>query len=144
MGRRLRTTMPQSTAQLTPHWDYLRNFREADNFFKSKQKKNFDSRHRAKDLPQLQKDTEVWITSGKEPAQGTIVGPGHTPRSYVIKTDKGEVRRNRGHLKAIPKFGTSLEIETPQNTETGQTTPTRPQTRSQTGCQIKRPMKLDL
>ena len=113
-------------------------------FLSDKSKKNFDSRHRAKDLPQLQKDTEVWITSGKEPAQGTIVGPGHTPRSYVIKTDKGEVRRNRGHLKAIPKFGTSLEIETPQNTETGQTTPTRPQTRSQTGCQIKRPMKLDL
>ncbi len=43
------------------------------------------------------------------------------------KQKKGEVRRNRGHLKAITKFGTSLEIETPQSTETGQSAPTRPQ-----------------
>ena len=99
MGRRLRTTIPQTMEQLTPRWDYLKRFREADRLFKSKQKENFDSRHRAKELPLLHKNTEVWITSGREPVPGTILRPAHTPISFVVKTEKGEVRRNRGNLQ---------------------------------------------
>ncbi|XP_062519247.1 uncharacterized protein K02A2.6-like [Corticium candelabrum] len=34
MERRLGTTMSQSTAQLTPHWNYIKKFCKADNLYK--------------------------------------------------------------------------------------------------------------
>ena len=53
MGRRLRTDIPQATAMLMPDWSYLQEFRDSDKKMKEAQKRNYDSRHRVKDLPAL-------------------------------------------------------------------------------------------
>lgn len=53
MGRRVRTTVPQTIAQLTPPWQYIQRFREADNSFKQRQEADFNKRHRVKELPIL-------------------------------------------------------------------------------------------
>ena len=55
MGRRLRTSVPQTDKFLVPEWPYLKNFREGDKAMREKQKENFDSRHRVKDLPPIPK-----------------------------------------------------------------------------------------
>ena len=63
MGRRLRTSVPQTDKMLIPQWPYLKSFRELDKQQKQKQKENFDLRHRAKELQPIPNDTEVWITT---------------------------------------------------------------------------------
>ena len=83
MGRRLQTSVPLTDKMLIPQWIYLETFRELDKKKKAKQKENFDLRHRAKDLPAIPDDTEVWITTGSEPVSGRVISPAGRPRSYV-------------------------------------------------------------
>lgn len=40
----------------------------------------------------------MWITTEK--AQGTVLGTAGMPKSYLVETDKGILRRNRIHLNA--------------------------------------------
>ena len=87
MGRPLRTTVPQTTNQLTPSWQYLKAVRERDRAFKLKQKADYDNRHRVKTLPELPSGAEVWITSETAHKRGTVSTAAHTPRSYIIKTE---------------------------------------------------------
>ena len=102
MGRRLRTSVPQTDKRLTPQWPYLKSFRERDKRYKEKQKENFDSRHRVKDLPSIPDDTDVWITTETEPAPGRVISPADRPRSYVMDTPSGQMVRNRSHLTVMP------------------------------------------
>jgi len=53
MGRQLRSTVPTSDTSLNPKWPNLDKFRKVDEDFKLKQKKKFDRRHRAVELPSL-------------------------------------------------------------------------------------------
>ena len=95
MGRRLRTSVPQTDSMLVPRWSYLEKFRESEKQYNIKQKENFDSKHRAKKLPPISNDTEVWITTEQEPVPGVVVSPADRPRSYVIETPSGQIERNR-------------------------------------------------
>ena len=72
MGRRIRTSIPQSDEQLIPSWSYLPGFQELNKQFKARQKRGFDRRHRVRELPELPEDTEVWITSHDKPVQGRV------------------------------------------------------------------------
>ena len=54
MGRQLRSTVPAPDNSLNPKWPNLDKFREADEEFKLKQKKNFDQRHRVVELPSFE------------------------------------------------------------------------------------------
>ena len=67
MDRRLKTSVPQTDSMLVPRWSYLEKFRESEKQYKIKQKENFDSKHRGKELPPISNDTEVWITTEPEP-----------------------------------------------------------------------------
>ena len=64
MGRKIRSTLPTSVTTLTPQWPYLNEFRKANQEFKQQQKRDFDQRHRVRDLPDIPDNTDVWITSG--------------------------------------------------------------------------------
>jgi len=84
-----------------PNWSYLEEFRKQDGEFKSKQKQDYDRRHRVQSLPPIPDESEVWITFGPQPVQGNATST-NAPRSYIIQTDSGEVCRNRSHLNVIP------------------------------------------
>ena len=138
MGRHIRTSLPQSDKHLIPEWPYLQEFRERNQSFKEKQKQDFDRRHRARELPAIPDETEVWIKSEGNPVQGQVVSSADTPRSYVVDTPTGQVRRNRHHLAVVPDR--SPEDESPPIV--APEPPGRIMTRSQTGTPIYSPERL--
>ena len=130
MGRRIRANIPQIKEQLVPEWKFLEEFRRQNKDFKEKQKRDYDRRHRTLPLSPIPDETDVWITSGTQPVPGRVVLPANTPRSYLIDTPSGRVRRNRQHLNVMP-----------DNTEHSDSdpSPNRIMTRSQTGTAIRPP-----
>ena len=137
MGRRLRTAIPQTDKQLTPEWSYLSEFRRKNDHAKRQQKAAFDCRHRVTELPDLPDDTEVWVASNGERIPGRVTSSATTPRSYLINTPSGTVRRNRQHLNIVPTTSQDSN-STEQETER----PHRIATRSQTGTAIRPPERL--
>ena len=137
MGRRLRTSLPQTDTMLTPQWPYLKKFRELNKARKEKEKENFDSRHRVKELPPLSEDTDVWVTNEGQQIRGRVVSPTDRPRSYIVETPTGRIERNRAHLQVIPNAG-DAETDTEITTEP----PREILTRSKTGTVINRPDRL--
>ena len=68
---------------------------------KQLQKKAFDKRHRVVDLRPLKPDEHVWVTYMNR--RGTVKTHMQVPsRSYVIKTQHGDVRRNHLHMNPTP------------------------------------------
>ena len=104
MGRRIRTTVPQTESMLLPQWSYLQKFRQLNEDFKAKQKHQFDRRHRVVEQEPLPDGSDVWITSESNVIPGTVVSTGNRPRSYVVETPSGEVERNRSHLNVVPNL----------------------------------------
>ena len=74
MGRQIRSTVPQTSKQLTPRWPYLAAFRKQNAEYKAKQKANYDTRYRVRDSVAIPDDMEVWVTTGtsSEPVCGTV------------------------------------------------------------------------
>lgn len=149
MGRKIRSTVPQTNKHLVPKWPYLVEFRKKNEAFKGKQKENFDRRHRARDAPEIPDDAEVWVTTGKDPVRGRVVSASDSPRSYIVDTPTGEIRRNQSQLNIVPPDTESL----PDASSPGGTSPTsnlspspqpsripiRIPTRSQTGTSLRPP-----
>eukprot|EP00731_Ephydatia_muelleri_P017051 Em0010g149a len=114
-GCRIRTTIPQLPCQMVPSWPYLQKFRTSDEETKQRQKENYDLRHGVKTLPELEHGTEVWVTNrGK---RGTITSKTNIPRSYIINTPEGTIRRNRRHLIAVPRASTHCAENNPGDDE---------------------------
>eukprot|EP00731_Ephydatia_muelleri_P020672 Em0013g399a len=44
----------------------------------------------------------VWVRTGDKQTRGRIVATADTPRSYIVSTSGGIVRRNRQHLITVP------------------------------------------
>ena len=97
------------------------------------------------------------IISPTEPIQGRVVMlmPAGTPRSYVVQTPTGEVRRNHSQLRVIPETDPSSTMEPEENQhqelplqskQTPAKTPGVPQkeimTQSKTGTKISPPDRL--
>ena len=122
MGRQLRTSIPQLPASLLPRWPNIREFRESEKRAKENQQRNYNQHHRARPLPPLQPGQDIWLP--REKIQGTVIQPATTPRSYIIQTDEGQVRRNRTHLRTVhhPQLqippDTPVETPEPRNTDT--------------------------
>ena len=57
---------------------------------------------RARELPDLHGGTEVFVTTGGQPTTGRIIQPSSAPRSYIVGTPSGSVRRNRSQLNVVP------------------------------------------
>ena len=102
MGRRRRGNIPMLKTQLTPDWTFVEEFKSRNRQFKESQKQEYDRRHGVHNLSPLPRDSEVWITSSDQPTPGVVVRPADTPRSYIVDTPAGQVRRNRQHLNRVP------------------------------------------
>lgn len=107
MGRRLRTTVPILPSCLNPGWTDITTLRARERREKDKQWKWFNNRHRARDLSGLHPGDQVWITDMKE--NGTVSARADAPRSYLVQTPRGLLRRNRSHLVTLS--GTKTEPE---------------------------------
>lgn len=100
MGRRIRTTLPTMPSSLQPEWTDLGRLRRDEEENKRKQQLNYNRRHNTYPLPHLRAGDHVWVSDTKE--RGTVLKPAHTPRSYLIETPSGVLRRNRYHLTNTP------------------------------------------
>ena len=96
---------------------------------KANMKRNFDVRHMTHALDPLPPGQQVWISGRRD--SGVVVEQSRPPRSYIVSTPNGDLRRNRRHLTMIPHLGSSdtsseqtpqPEIAVPTESTTSQTT----------------------
>ena len=137
MGRKLQTQLPLTDQQLIPQWSYLPDFRKINEQFKKRQERDYNRRHRAHDIPSLPDDSEVWVTSGDRPIPGRVSISTDTPRSYLVETPSGQLRRNQQHLNIVSPKATDVTV--PE--DNGSIIRSRIMTRSQTGTRIVAPKR---
>ena len=137
MGRKLRTDVPSTTAFHTPHWRFLKEFREKDKERKEKQKAEFDRRHRIRTLPDIPDNSDVWVTTRGNPVPGQTVCHSTTPRLYVANTPSGTIRRNRSQINLAPS-GNTPQPQPPNHADTRDPI----MTRTRTGTAILPPERL--
>ena len=140
MGRRLRSPVPILPQALVPKWPDLSQFKEIDDKYKQKLKKQFDRRHRVRELPVLDDQMPVYISRGRN----TSTVPGNViqsagERTYQVQTPFGTSRQNRCHLHSRPA---NTNADTSDNHLTSQRSPIL--TRSRTGTMIWPPNRLTL
>ncbi|XP_054267072.1 uncharacterized protein K02A2.6-like [Macrosteles quadrilineatus] len=99
-GRKLRDNLP-STLVGNPVEN--KNFLERENKYQNKYKIQFDKRHGASGLSELEVGSMVWITDLRR--HGKVVRRLNEPRSYLVETDKRTIRRNRKFLVPAPYYG---------------------------------------
>jgi len=140
MGRKLRTSVPESEENFTPQWPDLQKFRTDDKQYKKNQKRNYDRRHRTHDLPEFPDDTPVFIRNGgsSNVVPGRIV-TSTGPRSYTVETPTGLSRRNRSQLNYRPVDKVPQSV-VPQGI--AERSPVM--TRTRTGTVMRPPDKLNL
>ena len=85
-------------------WDFLDTFQGKHQQYKDKQKCNYDVSHRVQSRSEIPIGMEVWVSSGgNDHLRGKVTSSVNTPRSYIVETPSGEVRRTRGHLVPVPE-----------------------------------------
>ena len=65
-----------------------------DKKYKNQQKRDHDRYHRAHSLPELADDTKVWVRTDNLQQNDRVISTSDEPRSYVVSTPTGQVRRN--------------------------------------------------
>ncbi|XP_060083508.1 uncharacterized protein K02A2.6-like [Ylistrum balloti] len=95
MERKLRSTLVTHPSLYKLQWR-SDTFRKRDTSEKQIQKRNYDKRHRAHAQQELKPGDNVWVKGTKVP--GEVKSNHPTPRSYIVKTRQGEIRRNRRFL----------------------------------------------
>ena len=141
MGRKVKTDIPQTADHFTPQWHFLPDFQRKENAFKEKQKKNYDRRHGVKPADVLPDDSPVWVTTGNNQIPGRVVSNAATPRSYLVSTSSGLVRRNRQHLHQRLGQADDYPLVT-TSTTSAEPERDRIMTRTQTGTNIRPPNRL--
>ncbi|CAB4020619.1 Hypothetical predicted protein [Paramuricea clavata] len=103
MGRRLKTQLPVLPAILKPKdlTSELESVVSKEKSYRRAQEMNFNRRHRARELPTFESGDAVWVKDQSKP--GEILSSAQYPRSYLVKTDKGILRRNRSALVSFTK-----------------------------------------
>uniref|UniRef100_A0A8C1MGR5 Gypsy retrotransposon integrase-like protein 1 n=1 Tax=Cyprinus carpio TaxID=7962 RepID=A0A8C1MGR5_CYPCA len=104
LGRQLRTPVPVLEKKLMPEWPDFSKVRETDNMAKANNKLYYDKRHGCRPLPELKPGDPVTVKTDNEKGwnkTATVVCKHTTPRSYIIRTENGDLRRNRKHLRFL-------------------------------------------
>ncbi len=83
----------------------------------------------------------MWITSEREKIPGRVVANAGTPRSYVVETSRGEIKRNRKHLNVDPSQADQSSTSYQQE-EVARNSPKVIMTRSRTGTNVRPPERL--
>lgn len=112
LGRQIRSTLPTLEANLQPAWPDFQKVRQQDDLAKLRYSHAYDSRYKARPLPELQPGTRVLVKLDNERGwtkSASVVRKHHTPRSYIVQTENGELRRNRHHLRPILPATTALQ-----------------------------------
>lgn len=94
-NHKIRSHLPILPKLLKETVDSSSVFKREDKY-REKMARNYNKRHRVKELPELQVGDSVWVTDLK--LYGKIVQKLNEPRSYLIDTNSGFFRRNRWHL----------------------------------------------
>lgn len=131
LGRQLRTTIPQLPTSLLPRWPNIRGFRKQERRAKENQRRIYNQRHRVRTLQPLQRGQNVWLP--KERTQVTVIQQATTPRSFIIDTDLGQVRRNRTHMRTL----THSQHQTPPDAVDKTTEQTNTETHTNTNLDTK-------
>ena len=140
MGRQLRTDVPQIKTQMIPKWPYLNFFRQQEHRYKEQQEAQYNKRHRTQPLPPIPNDEHVWVKTEAHKNLGKVISTAETPKSYIVETDSGTVRRNRQHLTVIPKRTVNTPVEQESTFSGSRSSPIM--TRSKTGTAIVPPERL--
>ncbi|XP_046348751.2 uncharacterized protein K02A2.6-like [Haliotis rufescens] len=98
MGRKLRTSLPCHPTQLQSKHVDVKRFKQTESVKKLIMKDQYDHHHNVRPMSELKPGDCVWVNQ----SESKVVGKADTPRSYIVSTPKGEVRRNRCDLKLIP------------------------------------------
>ena len=103
MGRRLQTQLPTHPGNLYPNVQIKDRqlVEEKESSYRLNQQRNFDKRHKARELPTLEPGDRVWIRD--QVRYGLVTEKTEKPRSYLVTTEKGTLRRNRSALVAAAK-----------------------------------------
>ena len=110
MGRTLRSTIPQLQTHFVPQLPNQTELTEKEQKAKQHQKKNFDRRHKSRNLKPLKEGETVWMSDRKE--SGTVIRK-VAPRSYLVQTTEGEYRRNRKCLIPLSVTAPTVNIGLP-------------------------------
>ena len=100
MGRQIRTTVPVTLSSLNPSWMDITKPKEVEQRKRQRMSWNFNKRDRAHHLKGLTPGDHVWVKDTKE--KGTVIRQAEAPRSYIVDTPRGNLRRNRNHLVSTP------------------------------------------
>ena len=115
LGRQIKTTLPTLEKNLKPKWPNSRQVRATDSKAKQGYKRAYDRRHGARPLSPLRKGDRVRIKLDDQKtwsAPVSVTGVHNTPRSYMVETDSGTLRRNRRHLQSTPHIAPSDSCST--------------------------------
>ena len=99
MGPRLQSTVPIVSDELKPRQANNELLRQRERDYKQRQKHNYDRRHRATNLEKPEPNDNVYAKDQK--IWGKVKQDSNTPRSYIVETERGDVRRNRRHLAKV-------------------------------------------
>lgn len=95
-GRRIKTTLPVAPSQLVPQ---IPDKNKLEAFEMSKRqylKDNYDKSHRTKSLEEIPPGTQVFIKDMN--THGVVDRLLEEPRSYLVSSPRGNLRRNRKHI----------------------------------------------
>ncbi|UYV71423.1 K02A2.6-like, partial [Cordylochernes scorpioides] len=97
MGRKLRTTLPIAPENLNPRLVDSQTLKRKEGRRRKDMKSRYDRRCGATDMEELSEGDTVWITDMQ--IWGIVKQKASTPRSYMVDTPVGTLRRNRFHLR---------------------------------------------
>ncbi|UYV60640.1 hypothetical protein LAZ67_1001743, partial [Cordylochernes scorpioides] len=97
MGRKLRTTLPIAPENLNPKLVDSQTLKRKEGRRRKDMKSRYDRRCGATDMEELSEGDTVWITDMR--TWGIVKQKASTPRSYMVDTPVGTLRRNRFHLR---------------------------------------------
>ncbi|UYV72447.1 hypothetical protein LAZ67_9003186, partial [Cordylochernes scorpioides] len=97
MGRKLQTTLPIAPENLNPKLVDSQTLKRMEGRRRKDMKSRYDRRCGATDMEELSEGDTVWITDMR--TWGIVKQKASTPRSYMVDTPVGTLRRNRFHLR---------------------------------------------
>ncbi|KAJ8050927.1 hypothetical protein HOLleu_04310 [Holothuria leucospilota] len=95
-GRNIKTTLPVTPSHLTPKLPDKGKLQASEKKLRQSSKVTYDLRHRAKHLEELSPGTHVFVRDTE--THGVVVKKLSEPRSYLVSSPTGVLRRNRKFL----------------------------------------------
>ena len=111
MGRKIRSTLSMSPEKLIPKLPNLKRLQKTERKKRLQQTDNYNIRHRASVLPDLNMGDKVWIPDNK--TLEVVVRRSQAPRSVVVNTENSLLRRNKrdASLRANAEGTSNTQLE---------------------------------